>query len=263
MDIRAVVENIGARAKEAAYELARLQTSVKNTALLKMADKLDSHRTEIKRANAIDMENGKHAGLSSAMLDRLLLTDKRIDEMVTSIRKVAELEDPVGEIFDMHTRPNGLRVGRMRVPIGVIGIIYESRPNVTADAGALCIKSGNAVILRGGKEAINSNKQIAELMALGGKEAGLPETAIQLIPTTEREAVNIMLKLNKYIDLIIPRGGKSLIETVVQNSTIPLIKHYDGNCFIYVDASADLNMAKRIIINAKTQRPGVCNALES
>lgn len=263
MDVREVVENIGFRAKEAAYELARIRTGVKNTALLKMAERLDSHRTEIKQANALDMENGKQAGLSSAMLDRLLLTDKRIDEMINSLRKVAELEDPVGEIYDMHTRPNGLRVGRMRVPIGVIGIIYESRPNVTADAGALCIKSGNAVILRGGKEAINSNKKIAELMALGGKEAGLPEAAIQLIPTTDREAVNIMLKLNKYIDLIIPRGGKSLIETVVQNSTIPVIKHYDGNCFIYVDAGADVSMAKRIIINAKTQRPGVCNALES
>ncbi len=263
MDVREIVENIGIRAKEAAYELARLRTGVKNTALLKMAERLDSHRTEIKQANALDMENGKQAGLSSAMLDRLLLTDKRIDEMINSIRKVAELEDPVGEIYDMHTRPNGLRVGRMRVPIGVIGIIYESRPNVTADAGALCIKSGNAVILRGGKEAINSNKKIAELMALGGKEAGLPETAIQLIPTTDREAVSIMLKLNKYIDLIIPRGGKSLIEMVVQNSTIPVIKHYDGNCFIYVDAGADVTMAKRIIINAKTQRPGVCNALES
>jgi len=263
MEIAELMREIGERAKESASELASLPTKVKNDALLQMAETIEERRAEIKEANNIDIEAGKRAGLSSAMLDRLLLSDKRIDAMITSLRQVALLDDPVGEIYDMHTRPNGLRVGRMRVPIGVIGIIYESRPNVTCDAGSLCVKSGNAVILRGGKEAINSNKKIVELMQLGGRRAGLPEQAIQLVPVIEREAVNVMLKMDKYIDLIIPRGGKGLIETVVQNSTIPVIKHYDGNCFIYVDEEVDLKEAKNIIINAKTQRPGVCNALES
>jgi len=197
------------------------------------------------------------------LLDRLLLNEKRIQAMADSIRQVAALDDPVGEIYDMRTRPNGLRVGRMRVPIGVIGFIYESRPNVTSDAASLCVKSGNAVILRGGSEAINSNRKIADVIAEAGTHAGLPGGAIQLVPVTEHQVVSEMLKLNEYIDLIIPRGGRALIETVVKNSTIPVIKHYDGNCYIYVDASADVTMANRIILNAKTQRPGVCNAVES
>lgn len=263
MEIKELMREIGERARRASRELASLPTKVKNDALIKMAETINERRDEIKEANKIDIEAGKKAGLSSAMLDRLLLSDKRIDGMITSLKEIAQLDDPVGEIYDMHTRPNGLRVGRMRVPIGVIGIIYESRPNVTCDAGSLCIKSGNAVILRGGKEAINSNKKIVELMQAGGRVAGLPEYAIQLVPVIEREAVNIMLKMNDYIDLIIPRGGKGLIETVVQNSTIPVIKHYDGNCFIYVDEEVDISEATNIIINAKTQRPGVCNALES
>jgi glutamate-5-semialdehyde dehydrogenase len=197
------------------------------------------------------------------MLDRLLLNDKRIDAMAEALQQVARLDDPVGEIFDMHTRPNGIRVGRMRMPFGVIGIIYESRPNVTADAGALCVKSGNAVILRGGSESIHSNTVLARLMDEAGTKAGLPANSIQLVPTTDRTAVQEMLKLNDLVDLIIPRGGKSLIEMVVQNSTIPVIKHYDGNCHIYVDAGADFDMAAAIVLNAKCQRPGVCNAMES
>ncbi len=228
-----------------------------------MADQIEGNREALKAANSEDIEAGKKAGLTSAMLDRLLLTDTRINGMLESLERVAQLDDPVGEIFDMHTRPNGLRVGKMRVPIGVIGIIYESRPNVTSDAGSLCIKSGNAVILRGGKEALNSNKKIVELMQKGAESAGLHPSSIQLIPVTDREAVNVMLKMNDALDLIIPRGGRSLIETVVRNATIPVIKHYDGNCFIFIDNEVDFETAINIVINAKTQRPGVCNALES
>lgn len=193
----------------------------------------------MQEANALDVKAGKEKGLSDAMVDRLVLNDKCIKDMIAALEQVAALDDPVGEIYDMKVRPNGLMVGRMRVPIGVIGIIYESRPNVTCDAAALCVKSGNTVILRGGSEAIHSNKKIAELMNEAGTDAGLPEGAIQLIPTTERAVVNEMLKMNDFIDLIIPRGGKGLIETVTRESTIPVIKHYDGNCYIYVDEDVD------------------------
>lgn len=250
-------------ARAASRKLAFLKPAIKNNALLKMADALEQHKDTIQAANKIDVEAAEKKELSKAMIDRLLLNDKRIKSMADSIRKVAELDDPVGEIYDMKTRPNGLRVGRMRVPIGVIGIIYEARPNVTSDAACLCIKSGNAVILRGGSESINSNIKIADIMNSAGENAGLPDNSIQLLPKTDRELVTRLLKLNEYIDLIIPRGGKSLIETVVQNSTIPVIKHYDGNCYIYVDDESDISMAEKIIINAKTQRPGVCNAVES
>ena len=263
MDLQQQIETIGHNARSASWSIASLSPDIKNKTLLSISSRIDKERAEIKQANSLDMEAGKKAGLSGAMLDRLLLSDKRIDAMIDSLRQVALLEDPVGEIFDMHTRPNGLRVGRMRTPIGVIGIIYESRPNVTADAASLCLKSGNAVILRGGKEAIHSNRKIVELMQKGARDVGFPEHVVQLIPVVDREAVAILLKMNKYIDLIIPRGGKSLIETVVQNSTIPVIKHYDGNCYIYVDADADIESAVSIIINSKTQRPGVCNAVES
>jgi glutamate-5-semialdehyde dehydrogenase len=263
MDLKQLVTDIALKGRQASRRLAFIPTDKKNKALLIIADKLNDNRDKLKSANSLDIEAGEAAGLSSAMLDRLKLTDKRIDSMIDSLRRVAGLDDPVGEIFDMNTRPNGLRIGRMRVPIGVIGIIYESRPNVTCDAGSLCLKSGNAVILRGGKEAINSNKGIIDIMTEGIRDAGLPDNSIQLIPVTDREAVTLLLTMNQHVDLIIPRGGRGLIETVVKNSTIPVIKHYDGNCFIYVDDEADLDLARKIVVNAKTQRTGVCNALES
>jgi len=262
-NVAELVRNLGIQARKAARGLAALKPETKNKALRGIAEALVARSEDIKRANAIDLEAGKNKGLSSAMLDRLMLDDKRIKSMAQAVEQVALLEDPVGEIYDMKVRPNGLRVGRMRMPIGVIGIIYESRPNVTVDAGALCIKSGNSVILRGGSEAIHTNKVLAEIMERAAHESGLPENSVQLIPTTDRSAVEAMLTLNDCIDLIIPRGGKSLIELVVKTSTIPVIKHYDGNCHVFVDESADLDMAEKIIINAKCQRPGVCNAMES
>jgi glutamate-5-semialdehyde dehydrogenase len=257
------MEAMGRTAREAAAGLAVLQPAVKNAALEAMAAAFERSRDEIVAENAKDLEAGRAKGLGIAMLDRLTLTPKRVDAMAAALRQVALLDDPVGEIYDMRTRPSGIRVGRMRMPIGVIGIIYESRPNVTADAGALCMKSGNAVILRGGSEAFHSNTVLARLMDEAGTAAGLPKGSIQLIPTTDRAAVMQMLKQNRHIDLIIPRGGKSLIEMVVENSSIPVIKHYDGNCHVYVDAEADLDMAAAIVLNAKCQRPGVCNAMES
>lgn len=258
-----LMNDMGRRARAAAARLAVLRPEVKNRALMAMADRFEAAAADITAANAHDLDAGREKGLSAAMLDRLRLDNKRIVAMADALRQVARLDDPVGEIYDMRTRPNGIRVGRMRAPFGVIGIIYESRPNVTADAGALCVKSGNAVILRGGSEAIHSNSILARLMDEVGTEAGLPENAVQLVPTTDRSAVHAMLQMNGLIDLIIPRGGRSLIEMVVRESTIPVIKHYDGNCHVYVDASADLDMAERIVMNAKCQRPGVCNAAES
>lgn len=258
-----MIQTIAINARRASRRLTSIERKIKDAALLAMAEALESRRAELTEANARDLEGAQAAGLSNAMIDRLTLTDRRVKEMVDSLRAVVSLDDPVGEIWDVRVRPNGLTVGRMRVPIGVIAIIYESRPNVTCDAAALCVKSGNAVILRGGKEAIHSNRKIADIMREAGDRAGLPENAIQLVPTTDRAAVQALLKMNEWIDLVIPRGGKSLIETVVRESTIPVIKHYDGNCYIYVDERANLDMALAIIINAKTQRPGVCNALET
>ncbi|HOE64434.1 MAG TPA: glutamate-5-semialdehyde dehydrogenase [Candidatus Sumerlaeota bacterium] len=263
MVIQQLIETMGRKAKNAAAALAVLKPEDKNRALRCMADAFLSHRDEIKIENQKDMNAGEDKGLSKAMLDRLLLNDKRIDEMAQALRAVAELDDPVGEIFDMRVRPNGIKIGRMRCPIGVIGIIYESRPNVTADAACLCVKSGNAVILRGGSEAINSNRILARLMSEAGIASGLPEGSVQLVDTVDRAAVTALLHANQYIDLIIPRGGTALIKKVTEESTIPVIKHYSGNCFIYVDETADLEQATAIIENAKTQRPGVCNALET
>jgi len=263
MDIQQLIETMGRKARNAAAALAVLKPEDKNRALRCMADAFLSHRDEIKIENQKDMNAGEDKGLSKAMLDRLLLNDKRIDEMAQALRAVAELDDPVGEIFDMRVRPNGIKIGRMRCPIGVIGIIYESRPNVTADAACLCVKSGNAVILRGGSEAINSNRILARLMSEAGVASGLPEGSVQLVDTVDRAAVTALLHANQYIDLIIPRGGTALIKKVTEESTIPVIKHYSGNCFIYVDETADLEQAAAIIENAKTQRPGVCNALET
>jgi len=263
MDINTMICEMGQKARNAASSMACLKPDVKNRALEKMAQALWLQRDRIKAENRKDLEIGKSKGLSSAMMDRLLLNDKRIEGMANAIRKVVSLDDPVGEIFDVKVRPNGLKICRMRCPIGVIGIIFESRPNVTADAACLCIKSGNAVILRGGSEAIHSNSIIAALMSEAGCESGFDESAIQLIPVTDRKAVDAMLKAEKWIDLIIPRGGKSLIEKVTQKSVIPVIKHYSGNCFIYADETCDPEEATEIIVNAKTQRPGVCNALET
>ncbi|MFZ3065215.1 MAG: glutamate-5-semialdehyde dehydrogenase [Nitrospirota bacterium] len=263
MTIKSAMLKLAQDAKEASLRLARLNSNVKNSALIRTADELIKQADVLKEANKKDLQAAKEKGLSSAMIDRLTLSDKVIKGMADGLKEVAALTDPVGEILRMWRRPNGLLVGKMRIPIGVIGIIYESRPNVTADAAGLCLKSGNAVILRGGSEAINSNLAICKVLKEACAKEGIPEAAIQLIPTTDREAVLEMLKLEEYIDLIIPRGGESLIRSVVENSMIPVIKHYKGVCHIFVDRSADLKMAEDICFNAKVQRPGVCNAMET
>ena len=261
--LEALIDSLGRRARAAAEALAAVDPAPKNDALHRMAAAFDARRDEIRAENAKDLAAGKERGLSPAMLDRLALSDKGIDGLIKAVREIAALPDPVGEITEMRPRPNGLLVGKMLAPIGVIGIIYESRPNVTVDAGALCLKSGNAVILRGGSEAIHSNRVLAAIMAECADAAGLPEGAVQLVPTTDREAVGWLLKADQWVDLIIPRGGKSLIHRIVQDSIIPVIKHLDGNCMVYVDEGADLAMAERIVLNSKVQRPGVCNAAET
>lgn len=250
-------------ARQASLSMARLSTTVKNDMLTKMAAALEQAIPDLIAENGKDLEAGRQRGLSAAMLDRLMLDDKRIRAIAAALREVAALPDPVGEVTKMWKRPNELMVGKMRIPLGTIGIIYESRPNVTADAAALCLKAGNAVVLRGGSEAINSNRAIALILQGVLKEIGMPEAALSLIPFTEREGVLEMLKQEESIDLIIPRGGESLIRFVVENSRIPVIKHYKGVCHIFVDQSADFDKAEQIIINSKTQRPGVCNALET
>jgi len=257
------IETIAQNARKASRLLADASTAVKNNALEAMAKALNDQSAKIISANAKDLAQGAKNGLSSAMLDRLKLDEKRIAAMAKGLLEVAALPDPVGEVTEMKRRPNGIVVGRMRVPLGVVGIIYESRPNVTADTAALCLKSGNAVILRGGSEAIHSNRAIAEILAESAKAAGIPENAIQLVPMTDREAVLAMLKMEKHIDIIIPRGGYELIRFVTENSLIPVIKHDKGVCHVYVDKAADLEMADKIVLNAKAQRPGVCNAAET
>lgn len=251
------------KSREAARKMSFMSTEVKNKAILAMADALIRRSEEILQANNTDMEEGKKNNLSKALLDRLLLTQERVADMADGLRQLVALPDPVGEVISMWTRPNGLQVGKMRVPIGVIGIIYEARPNVTVDAAGLCLKTGNAVLLRGGKEAINSNKAIANIISRAAIDAGAPDGTIQLIETTDREAVNVMIKLNDYLDLVIPRGGAGLIKTVVQNATVPVIETGVGNCHVYVDNEAIQQNAMDIVVNAKTQRPGVCNALET
>jgi len=250
-------------AKRAGRHLARLPSTLKNEILYRMADALLSNAEILQSENEKDLRAGREAGLSSALLDRLALKTKVIAGMADGLRQIAALPDPIGEIERMWLRPNGLRIGKMRVPLGVVGIIYESRPNVTADAAGLCIKSGNAVVLRGGSEAIHSNIAIARVLQMAGKEAGLPDGAIQLIETTDRQAVTALLKLDELIDVIVPRGGKGLIRYVMEHSTIPVVKHEDGICHTYVDAHADLEMAENICFNAKVQRPSVCNAMET
>ena len=263
MSIKDEIEKIGRQAKKASRELAKLSTQDKNEVLLKMAASLDSQRENIKQKNSIDLAEGEKNGLSSALLDRLKLTDARIDAMIQSLKEIAELKDPVGEIIDTVKRDNGLRIEKVRAPIGVVGIIYESRPNVSSDAASLCLKSSNAVILRGGKEAINSNTAIVEALNQGAKGTKLPEHAIQVVQTTDREAVKELVQLTDYVDLIIPRGGESLIRAVSEMARVPVIKHYKGVCHVYVDQSADIEMALDIAENAKCQRPGVCNAIET
>ena len=262
-DLTSRIHDIGAAARAAARELAILSSAKKNEALLAMADQLLAQSEAILAANALDLEAGRNNGLSEAMLDRLKLDSKRLASMAEGIRTAASLPDPVGRILKEWTKENGLSFRKISVPIGVIGIIYESRPNVTSDAAVLCLKAGNAVILRGGSEAIHSNKAIASALQAGASQAGLPPAAIQLIPVTDREAVRILCEMDAHLDCIIPRGGKGLIETVVKHARMPVIKHYDGICAVYVDAEADLAMARDIIINAKCQRPGVCNAAET
>ena len=263
MDLKAYVEGCGLRAREAAAGMARLSSATKERALLAMADAIGEKAELIKAENSKDLAAGKENGLSSAMLDRLELTDKRIDGMITAVREIAAQSDPVGTLTDMTRRPSGIQVGKMTVPIGVVGIIYESRPNVTADAAALCLKAGNACILRGGKEAFNSNMVIAKVMSEAGTAAGLPADAMQLIEVTERETVTLLAQAEGLVDLIIPRGGEGLIRAVVNASRVPVIKHYNGICHTYVDSDADLDMAADICFNAKVQRPGVCNAMET
>jgi glutamate-5-semialdehyde dehydrogenase len=263
MDVKAEIIEIAQRAKKGAVILSRLSSAVKERVLLNMADEIQRQREILIRENGKDLESARAAGLSEAMLERLTLKDAVINSMAAGLREVAMLPDPVGKITSMWRRPNNLLVGKMRIPLGVIGIIYESRPNVTVDAAALCLKSGNAVILRGGSEAINSNLAIARILQDCLKKEGLWEGAIQVIARTEREAVYEMLQLEEYIDLIIPRGGEDLIRAVVSQSRIPVIKHYKGVCHVYVDESADLEMACNICVNAKVQRPSVCNAMET
>lgn len=252
----------GQKAKEASYVLMNATTTEKNNALLKMAEVLLKSSEQILEANKKDLENAIEKGTPKAMLDRLALDESRINGMADGLKDVVSLPDPIGEVTGMWKRPNGLQIGKQRVSLGVIGIIYEARPNVTCDAAGLCLKSGNVVILRGGKEAINSNVAIVKALREGVKESGLPEDVIQLVENTDREVATEMMKLNQYIDVLIPRGGAGLIQSVVQNATVPVIETGTGNCHVYVDCDADLEMAKNIVINAKTSRPSVCNAEE-
>jgi glutamate-5-semialdehyde dehydrogenase len=265
MNLTEQMTRLAKQAKAAARELAQLTTAEKNSCLLAMADALGKNSGAIKEANALDMEVGAKLNLSAAMIDRLKLDDERILAMAKGLREVAALPDPVGKILDERVRPNGLKLQKISTPIGVVVIIYESRPNVTADAASLCFKSGNAAILRGGKEALNSNLLIARTMIDAGKKslAYFPEHAIQVVPTTDREAVPILLSLTQYVDLCMPRGGESLIRAVADCSKVPVIKHYKGVCHVFVDADADLKMAEEIAMNAKVQRPAVCNAMET
>ena len=263
MTVAEQIRTVAVEARQASFAMARLSTGAKNELLLDMAASLVQNAPHIVEENRKDLAAGQKSGLSAAMLDRLMLDGARVQGMADAIREVAALPDPVGEVTGMWKRPNNLMVGKMRIPLGVIGIIYESRPNVTSDAAALCLKSGNAVVLRGGSEAIHSNRAIAKILQDSLAKAGIPAAALSLIPFVEREGVTEMLKQEEFIDVIIPRGGESLIRFVVEHSKIPVIKHYKGVCHIFVDASADFDMARDIIINAKVQRPGVCNALET
>jgi len=263
MDIKNSIRQIAEKALKAARDLAHASTEDKNDVLLKMAQELLAKSDFLIKENAKDLRQAKKSGLSAAMIDRLTLKEATIEAMAQGLREVAALPDPVGKITSMWRRPNGLLVGRMRIPLGVIGIIYESRPNVTVDASALCLKAGNAVILRGGSEAINSNVAVVSILQNVLRKSSIPAGAIQVVPFTDREGVSALLQLDEYIDLIIPRGGEELIRAVVAQSKIPVIKHYKGVCHIFVDKDANTDMAVEICFNAKVQRPGVCNAMET
>lgn len=263
MGYRDEMTAMGRRAREAAHLMAKAGMTVKRRFLERTAERILAQRDRIAAANARDLAAAEQKGLPKAKVDRLRLSDKVLQEMTEGLREVAGLPDPVGQITGMWTRPNGLRVGRMRIPLGVVGIIYESRPNVTVDAAGLCIKAGNAVILRGGSEAFHSNRCLAAILQETLEETGLPKTAVQVVETTDREAVLELLKLEDLIDVMIPRGGEELIRFVVENARMPVLKHYKGVCHIYVDERVDMDMAERVCLNAKVQRPGVCNAMET
>ena len=263
MKVKDYINKIVTNAKKASRAMSIADTPLKNEALKQIADNLMNNKVALMSENEKDIKAAEEAGLSSSMIDRLRLTDSRIEDMSEGIRQVANLADPVGEIMEECVRPNGLQIKKVRVPIGVITIIYESRPNVTADAASLCLKTGNATILRGGKESIHSNIAIYKQISLALEKVGLDKNAIQVIDTTDREAINYLLKADEYVALVIPRGGEGLIRNVVENSTIPVIKHYKGVCHTYVDEFADLDMARDICVNAKVQRPGTCNAMET
>ena len=262
-DVTAYLRELGQRARAASRRLAAADTAHKDTALQAIADELDRTRDALMTENRRDLDAGAEKGLDAALLDRLALTPARIDGMIEGLRQIAALPDPIGEIFDMNYRPSGIQVGRMRVPLGVVGIIYESRPNVTADAAALCLKSGNATVLRGGSEAFHSNQAIAGCIQRGLGHAGLPGDAVQVVGTTDRAAVGEMITMPDYIDVIIPRGGKGLIERISRDARVPVIKHLDGICHVYVDDEADPQKAFDVALNAKTQRYGTCNTLET
>ncbi|UCH20567.1 MAG: glutamate-5-semialdehyde dehydrogenase [Deltaproteobacteria bacterium] len=263
MSIESTIHEMAIAAKRASMEMAKCSSSRKNEALLKIAIQIREKASYIHEENRKDLLRAKELGLSEAMIDRLTISDATIDAMIKGLKEVAQLEDPVGTLGHTWLRPNGLQVSRMRIPLGVIGIIYESRPNVTIDAASLCLKAGNAVILRGGSEALHSNQALAGAINRALQETGLPEKAVQVVAIRDRAAVNALLRQEEYIDLIIPRGGEGLIRFVVDNSKIPVLKHYKGVCHVYVDEGADLKKAEKICFNAKVQRPGVCNAMET
>jgi glutamate-5-semialdehyde dehydrogenase len=262
-DVAAYMNDLGRKARAASRALAAASTAEKNNALLAMAEEIEAKRATLMSENRKDLEAGAQKGLDAALLDRLELTPGRIDAMIEGLRQIAALPDPIGEIFGMNFRPTGIQVGRMRVPLGVVGIIYESRPNVTADAAALCLKSGNATVLRGGSEAFHSNQAIAACIHRGLESAGLPANGVQVLATTDRAAVGSMITMPEYIDVIIPRGGKGLIERISNDARVPVIKHLDGICHIYIDGEADMEKALQVSFNAKTQRYGTCNTLET
>jgi len=262
-DLKKDIVAIARDAKKASFLMGQISSAVKDKALLAMADALEKKRSAILAANKKDVRQAKAKKLNRAFIERLTLNDKRIKSMAGSLREVASQRDPIGEVIKMWTRPNGLWIGKLRVPLGVVGVIYESRPNVTADCVGLCLKAGNSVILRGGSESIHSNIAIFDALSDGAKKSGIPHGAINLIKTTDRKAVHALLTLSDYVDLIIPRGGESLIKEVARRSKIPVLKHYKGVCHVYVDGEADLNMAEKICFNAKVQRPSVCNAMET
>ena len=263
MSIESTIMEMAEDARAASLEIARCPSSKKNEVLLKIADNIEARATYIQEENQKDLALAKEMGLSDAMIDRLTVTDATVSSMAKGLREVSQLDDPVGSKSKSWLRPNGLEVSRMRIPLGVIGIIYESRPNVTIDAAGLCLKAGNAVILRGGSEALHSNQALAGIISQALVETGLPAKAIQVVPIRDREAVKVLLSQEEFIDLIIPRGGEGLIRFVVENSTIPVLKHYKGVCHVYIDDGADLEMAENICFNAKVQRPGVCNSMET